>query len=56
MRSSGGVYSFKKEEFKMSATGAANTSAFSLSTQEGILSGPDALFVLSADNFLRTEI
>ena len=45
----------KKEEFKTSATGAANKSAFSLSTQEGILSGPDSLFVLSADNFLKTE-
>ena len=46
----------KKEEFKMYATGAANKSAFSLSTQEGIPSGPDALFVLSADNFLRLKI
>ena len=45
----------KKEEFKMSATGAADTSAFSLSAQEGIPSGSDALFVLSADNFLKTE-
>ena len=45
----------KKEEFKMSATGAANKFAFSLSTQEGIPSGPDALFVLSADSFLMTE-
>ena len=42
-------------EFKMSATGEANKSAFSLSTQEGIPSGPDALFVLSADSFLMTE-
>ena len=39
----------------MSATGAANKSVFSLSTQEGIPSGPDALFVLSADSFLMTE-
>ena len=38
-----------------SATGAANKSAFSLSNQEVIPSGPDTLFVLSADNFLRTE-
>ena len=45
----------KKEEFKMSATGAANKSAFSFNTQEGIPSGPDALFVLSADSFSRTE-
>ena len=45
----------KKEEFKMSATGAANTSAFSFSAQEGIPSGSDALFVLSADN-LKTQI
>lgn len=45
----------KKKEFKMSATGAANKSASSLSTQEGIPSGPDALFVLSADSFLMTE-
>ena len=39
----------------MSATGAANKSAFSLSTQEGIPSGPDASFVLNADSFLVTE-
>ena len=39
----------------MSATGAANKSAFSFNTQEGIPSGPDALFVLSADSFLKTE-
>ena len=39
----------------MSATGAANKSAFSLITQEGIPSGPDALFVLSPDSFLMTE-
>ena len=45
----------KKEESKTSATGAANKSAFSLSNQEVIPSGPDTLFVLSADNFLRTE-
>ena len=45
----------KKEEFKMSATGAANKSAFSFNTHEGIPSGPDALFVLSADSFLKTE-
>ena len=45
----------KKEEFKMSATGAANKSAFSFNTQEGIPSGPDALFVLSADSFSKTE-
>ena len=45
----------KKEEFKMSATGAANESAFSFNTQEGIPSGPDALFVLSADR-LKTQI
>ena len=44
----------KKEEFKMYATGATHKSTFSLSTQEEIPSGPDALFVLSADNFLRT--
>ena len=45
----------KKEEFKMSATGAANRSAFSLSTQEGTPSGPDALILLNADSCLRTE-
>ena len=45
----------KKEEFKMSATGAANKSRFSFSTREGIPSGPDALFMLSTDNFLGTE-
>ena len=45
----------KKEEFRMSATGAANKSAFSFNTQEGIPSGPDALFVLSADSFSKTE-
>ena len=32
----------KKEEFKMSATGAVNKSAFSFNTHEGIPSGPDA--------------
>ena len=41
----------KNEELKMSATGAANKSAFSFNTQEGFPSGPDALFVLSADSF-----
>ena len=45
----------KKEEFKMSATGAANKSAFSFNTQEGIPSGPDALFVFSVDSFSKTE-
>ena len=45
----------KKEEFKMSATGAANKSAFSFNTQEGIPSSPAALFVLSADSFSKTE-
>ena len=45
----------KKEESKTSTTGAANKSAFSLSNQKVIPSGPDTLFVLSADNFLRTE-
>ena len=45
----------KKKEFKMSATGAANKSRFPFSTQEGIPSGPDALFVLSVHNFLGTE-
>ena len=39
----------------MSATSAANKSAFSLITQKGIPSGPDALFVLSPDSFLMTE-
>ena len=37
----------KKEEF--------NESRFSFSTQEGIPSGQDALFMLSTDNFLGTE-
>ena len=37
----------EKEEF--------NESRFSFSTQEGIPSGPDALFMLSTDNFLGTE-
>lgn len=45
----------EKEEFKMSAPGAASKSAFSLNTQEGIPSGLDALFVFSADSFLMTE-
>ena len=45
----------KKEEFRMSATGAANKSAFSFNTQEGIPSGPDALFILSTDSFSKTE-
>ena len=45
----------KKEEFKICATGAANKSAFSFNTHEGIPSGPDAFFVLSADSFLKTE-
>ena len=45
----------KKEEFKMSATGAANKSAFSFNTHEGIPSGPHALFVLSPNSFLKTE-
>ena len=44
----------KKEEFKIYATSTTHKSTFSLSTQEEIPSGPDALFVLSADNFLRT--
>jgi len=38
----------------MSATSAANKSAFSLITQKGIPSGPDALFVLNPDS-LMTE-
>ena len=33
----------------------SNESAFSFNTQEGIPSGPDALFVLSADR-LKTQI
>ena len=45
----------KKEEFKMSATGAANKSRFSFSTHKRIPSGPDPLFMLGTDNFLGTE-
>ena len=42
-----GRWCSKKEEF--------NESRFSFSTQEGIPSGPDALFMLSTNNFLGTE-
>ena len=45
----------KKEELEMFATGAANKSAFSFNTQEGIPSGPDALFVFSVDSLSKTE-
>ena len=39
----------------MSVTAVANKSAFSLSIQFGIPSGPSALFGFSAINFLKTE-
>ena len=45
----------RNEALKISATGAAKISAFSLSTQEGIPSGPDALFVLSVER-KKTQI
>ena len=39
----------------MSVTAVANKSAFSVSIQFGIPSGPSALFEFSAINFLKTE-
>ncbi len=44
-----------KEQSMMSATTGANKSAFSFSSQDGIMSGPEALAGFSVESFLNTQ-
>ena len=44
-----------KEQLRISVTGSASKSAFSLRSQPGIPSGPVALVGFKADSFFKTE-